>query len=202
MALSARAKTVIRSLAKRGDYLAQAAYEAGGVGFEQQYTFTDVPTADIDWFVADNGDDTGAAGGDMTIINSGTVAIPRNITVTAGASYAGGKIHAYGTDQFGNAVDEEITPATGTLTAGSKIFKTITRVTKELDGAGGAGHNWSLGFGTKIGLPVKLSAQSSVQCRLSTGAAEAVTLDTTYSAFTPTNVPDASRDYIVTVGGV
>lgn len=88
-------------------------------------------------------------------------AVPRNVTATAGGT--AGDIKAVqvvieGTNYADEVITETLPAFTvdtaGTVT-GSKAFKTITKVT--IPAMDGAGATVSIGFGSKLGLPYKLT---------------------------------------------
>lgn len=124
----------------------------------------------------------------------------RNITATFAAGWGGGDITIVGTDQFGNAQTEVIADTAGSTVAGSKIFKTVTSISKET--AAGTTDDVTIGYGTKIGVPFQFTTSSFV---IQTDAGppavlDSATLDTTYFAFTTATAPNGTRDFLF-VGG-
>ena len=87
--------------------------------------------------------------------------IPRNITATAGG--IGGDIGAIqvvveGTNYKGEAITETLpafTVNTASTVAGSKAFKTVTKIT--IPAHDGTGATTAIGFSDKLGLPYKLT---------------------------------------------
>lgn len=197
MALTMRAKTFLKNLANRGDMTVQGTMEAGGPGAETTVTFTNAEAPVANWIATSTADNATTFA--LAHTTPGATGYPRNLTCTFGASWAGGDITINGTDQFGNAISEVIPDTAGQLVAGAKIFKTVTSWSKESPGAGGGGHDVTIGFGVKIGLPVKLANSFvSIVARANTGdytTNQTATIDQTYSAFTPSSAADGSYDY-------
>lgn len=195
--LSLRDRSVLKALAKAGDILARAANAsisndanlgraaliAGGTNVAAKST-TAVHAA-----VA--GTAANAFPGPIT-----NPAVPRNVTATFGASWDGGDITVVGTDQFGKAVTEVIADTAGSTVVGTKIFKTVTSITKETVGANAA--TCSIGTGDKLGV-VPVPVASSPVLLATNGVGEAVVFDATYNAFTPTSIPNGSRSYVLTI---
>ena len=73
-----------------------------------------------------------------------------------------------------------------------KIFKTADSAVKTIVGASGTG--CSLGTGDKLGFDGVLVDAAGIMTK--DGVAEAVTVDSTYSGFTPTTVPNGALDYV------
>jgi len=137
---------------------------------------------------ASNTDDTQTWPGPIT-----SPVVPRNPTITFGAAWAGGNVTITGTDQFDAALTETIVASAGNRVDGVKTFKTITGITHASAGPGGAGHGATAGWGHKFGIDQSLAAPIGL---LSVdGATESAVWDDTYNAFTPTNLPDGSRDF-------
>lgn len=98
-----------------------------------------------------------------------TLDVARNVTVTqtaVGVADTAGTITVAGTNIYGEAISEEITPSAGSTVQGAKAFKTITSVT---------GSGWIInegndtivvGTGGKLGLPVCLSRDTIVNAYL------------------------------------
>lgn len=193
MPLSPQQKSYLKYLGDLGDAAPKAIYEAIQAGAERIVVLTDVAQAAAANVVSSVQDNAANA---LTVA-LGTLVHARNVTCTFGASWAGGDITVVGTDQFGAAQTEVIADTANTLVEGTKIFKTITSVTKELTGAGGAGHTVTVGMGNKLGLGVQL--HNSFGAALRNNATLAVpgtvnTLDTTNHAITltSTDVPGAA----------
>jgi len=120
--------------------------------------------------------------------------VPRNLRVTKSASWDGGTITVYGTDQFDNVISETFDNTVAT-SVGTKIFKTVNRAVKSIP-TGVAGNGASIGTGDLIGLPVHLADEVG---QLQVGVTpEAVTLDSVLNSFAPTTVP-AATTYILLV---
>lgn len=115
--------------------------------------------------------------------------VPRNLRVTADASWDGGDVTVYGTDQFGVAISETFTGVGAAAVVGAKVFKTVTRATKS-NPAGVAGTGASIGTGDTIGIPYHLANGNAQLWVGATG--EAVTISTTNNSFIPTTVPAAT----------
>lgn len=102
--------------------------------------------------------DTGA----QQVITTGLTspAVPRNITATAGGvadDIKAVQVIVEGTDYAGNVITETLpafTVNTAGTVAGSKAFKTVTKVT--LPPHDGTGATVEIGWGDKLGLPDKL----------------------------------------------
>lgn len=125
---------------------------------------------------------------------------PRNLTVTFSGAWDGGNVTVTGTNQWDDPDSEEFVVAVGTTVAGVKIFKTSTAAAKTAVGT--AGQTASIGTGGKLGL-TDAWAEGTLQAGSAVvfvdGVAELATYDATNEGFTPTSVPDASRDYVALV---
>jgi len=121
-------------------------------------------------------------------------AIPRNLRAVFGAAWDGGDLTVVGTNQFDAAVTEIVTAAAGTTVVGTKVFKTVTSITKDTVGTDAAGTNTvTVGTGDKLG--VSFDVVNTVALLVAGTTVEAVTMDATVDAFTPTTAPDGSVDY-------
>lgn len=209
MALNAKQYAYLKQLAKGGDRVSQAIIdmmgdEPLGAGTEKIVYLVNPAAAVADAIVASVQDNAANA---LTVALA-TLPHARNVTCTFGASWAGGDITVVGTDQFGRSQTEVIADTAGSTIAGVKIFKTITSVTKQSTGAGGAGHTVTVGTGDKLGLGV------NVQNRFGTLLTNSVTLeafttvltiggsayniiDDTNDGFEPTTKPNGTHDYLV-----
>lgn len=118
--------------------------------------------------------------------------VPRNATVTFDAAWDGGDVNVTGTDQFDAAQSELFTSNPGATSVGTKVFKTITAATKSAVGM--AADAASIGTGTKLGAGVNIVSAFGILTV--DGAAEAVTVDATNDAFTPTTAPNGARVYV------
>lgn len=119
-------------------------------------------------------------------------AIPRSVEIVFASGWAGGDVTVYGTNQFGAAISEVIADNPGNTVAGVKIFKTITSASKETV-AGSGTDTCLLQTGAKIGFLATIAAAFGI-C-LCGATSEAVTIDTTYHAWTPTTAPNGTNDY-------
>ena len=123
-------------------------------------------------------------------------AYPKSIRAVSQNGYGGGIVTITGTDQFGRAQTESITPAAGGGTVeGVKIWRTVTAAAKTSIVADT--HTVTLQTGVKIGLPVPLLGDWGME--LVAGVAELATWDSTYHAFTPTTPPDGAVDFTILV---
>ena len=114
---------------------------------------------------------------------------PRNVTVKAAGGYDGGDVTIIGTDQFGAAVTEVITPSAGGTVVGAKIFKTVTSATKAAVGANAAAAR--IGTGDVHGLTSHLLAPAGA-CAVD-GLTEAATWKTAASSVAPTTAANGTR---------
>lgn len=121
--------------------------------------------------------------------------VPRNLRVTFAASWDGGNVTVTGTDQFGAAQSETFNSAPGTVVVGQKIFASVATVAKSAVGA--TTNTASVGTGDKMACNTQHIQNAFGQCRLQTGAEDAIIFDTTNNAFTPTTVPNGSTTYSV-----
>lgn len=198
--LSPQQKSYLKYLGDFGDAQARAVYESLDTGDEKIVVLTDVAAAAAANLVASTFDNAVAA---LTIITtaSGTplhATHPRNVYATFGAAWAGGDIVVVGTDQFNTAVTETLAAATGTTVVGSKVFKTITSVTKTIVGAGGADHTVTLGSGSKLSLGEVALLNAFVQVIVGGATFEQpAAVDVANSTITFTTAPNATNDYQV-----
>lgn len=101
-----------------------------------------------------------------TVVTTGfsTIAVPRNVTATAGGTAEDIKavqVIVEGLDIGGSTITETLpvfTVDTAGTVVGSKAFKKVTKVT--IPAMDGAGATVSIGTGSKLGLPSKLSFNS------------------------------------------
>lgn len=127
-------------------------------------------------------------------------AVPRNLRCTFGADWDGGDVIITGTDQFGAAATETFTGTADSVQVGLVIFKTVTSIRKAAVGTGThATNTLTVGTGDKLAIGTAKLLNVFAQCRLDSGAADAVTIDLARNAFTPTTVPDGSVDYSLLV---
>lgn len=191
--LSTRRLAILKSLAKRGDYVAQAADE--GLGIENtagQLTFlrfTDVAAAGstgIGASLAGN-----STNNSMTISAQPTYA--RMIRAAFAASWDGGNIVLVGTDQDGAPLTETLTSNPNNTRDSTKAFKTLISATKTAVGA--TANAVTLGNGPSLGFGVKGVVTNSA-ILISNGVAEAFgSIDYTNRLWTPTTGFNGTNDY-------
>jgi hypothetical protein len=114
--------------------------------------------------------------------------VPRNLRVTKAASWDGGTVTITGTNQFDEVISETFSALGAGLEVGTKIFKTVTSSLHSIALDGGNGY--SIGTGDLVGLPVQVV--NTVGFLWVGTTAEAVTIDATVHAFTPTTLPSAT----------
>jgi len=117
---------------------------------------------------------------------------PRNLSAVAAATYDGGSLTVVGTDLFDKAQTEVIAAVANTTVYGTKIWKTVTSITKATIGVAAAGV--SVGTGDKIG--VALNVANSTGLMFVGGAVEAVTVDPATDAWTATSVPNGALSFV------
>jgi len=119
--------------------------------------------------------------------------VPRNVSITFEAAWAGGDVTVVGTDQFGTAISEVIADSAGSTVYGTKVFATVTGATNELVGAGGVNHGATIGWAHKLGITKAITAVGGqITCD---DVDEAAVWDRTYSAFTPTTLPNGAHTF-------
>jgi len=190
MALSKDKKAYLQHLADAGDLLAKEALALESTG---RAGFASVGTPAAKSATAVHAAVFGDASGPVTVTSALTnPAFPRNVSAVAGATYDGGIVTVTGTDQFGNAQTEAITPVAGSTVYGAKVFKTVTSVAYPGGGVGTHSTNTlSIGTGDKLGLAFDVI--DTFGLGIVNGAPEAVTMDATANAATFTSVPDGSK---------
>ncbi len=119
--------------------------------------------------------------------------VPRNASITFGASWAGGDVTLTGTDYADAVLTEVIADSAGATVKGSKVFKTITGAENELVGAGGAGHGATIGTDIKLGTTSNLDA--SIGLLAVAGTTEVGVWDSGKNGVTPTTAPDGAKDF-------
>lgn len=128
----------------------------------------------------------------------------RNVTfTTAGTTPADAPANAVvtGTDIDGKAQTETITVAqTATISAGAKIFKTVTSIAYAA--ADGTGATVAIGFGDLLGLPVAPRSRAGLGAALvkEIAAGSVVTngvVNATNRSYAPNSIPDGTRDYCI-----
>ncbi len=120
--------------------------------------------------------------------------VPRNLRYVFAASYDGGNLTVVGTNQFGQTQTEVVTAVANTTVVGTKVFKTVTSITKATVGA--TANAVSVGTGDKIGLTT-VPVSGSPVLLTANGVGEAVTFDATNNGFTPTTVPNGTTTYVI-----
>jgi len=120
-------------------------------------------------------------------------AAPRNLSAVSAAGYDGGILTIVGTNTFDQAQTELITPnpAGGTV-FGTKIFKTVSSVTKATIGV--AAFGVSVGTGDKIGVPWNVANTAGMM--FVGGVLEPVTIDATNDGWTATSVPNGVLSFV------
>jgi hypothetical protein len=189
MSLTARAVNLVKSLAKRGDLMAQIAVSEG---IAQTVTIT-TPAAKHDDAIVLS---TLANAADALVV-AASPAYPRNLIVNFAASWDGGTVTVTGTNQFGTPISEAFAYGSGDV-VGTKIFKTVTAASKASAGTGS--YAVKIGTGDKLAVGTVKLANPSVTCTIA-GVSEVITVDVTYSAFTPTNLANAARTYVLLAHG-
>jgi hypothetical protein len=116
---------------------------------------------------------------------------PRNASAVAASGYTGGDLTLVGTNMFDAAQTEVITPVAGSTVYGTKIWKTITSITKA---SVGAAATISVGTGDKIG--VGYNVANSTGLMYVGGVLEAVTVDPVADAWTATSVPNGTLSFV------
>ena len=124
-------------------------------------------------------------------------AYPRNVSIVAAAGWDGGNVTVNGTGPDDAALSEVIVPVAASTVYGAKIFKTVTSATKGAVGVNAAGA--SIVTGDKLWIGAGTAAASAFGMLAVAGASEAVTVDTTYNAFTPTSAPDGAKDFVLLI---
>ena len=119
-------------------------------------------------------------------------AAARNLSAVAAAGYDGGALTVVGTNQFDAAQTEVITPVAASTVYGTKIWKTVTSITKAAIGVAAAGV--SVGTGDKIG--VVYNVANSTGLMYVGGVLEAVTVDPAADAWTATSVPNGTLSFV------
>lgn len=122
--------------------------------------------------------------------------VPRNVTATFAGGYNAGDVRVYGIDQFDVVIEDSLVANPGGSTAGTKVFKTVTRAKRAAIGAAAAAV--SIGFGNALGLDVVMVSARGVG--LVDGVWEAMTFDIVNNSVTPSvSAPNTARNYDVIV---
>jgi hypothetical protein len=204
--LSNRARTFLSNLARRGDYTAQGVLYGAGTedvkGTPKLVTLTNVPAKSNTAVHANFGGDAAPVAPDTKVRVTTAITNPtfaRNVSATFGAGWDGGDILIEGTDQFGKAVSETITATTSNTVAGTKIFKTVTRISYTGGGSAGGTNVCSVGIGDKLACGTVKLQTDAIQIIVAGVLDSGATVDLTYSAFTPSAsyVADGAKDYEV-----
>lgn len=119
--------------------------------------------------------------------------VPRNVKAVFQAGWDGGDITVVGTDVADAANTEVIADTPGATVVGTKVFKTVTSITKELIGV--TANTCSIGIGVKLGLTSTPAEKNGILTR--DGASELGTWDETAQSMgvTPTNLPNGAANY-------
>jgi len=83
-------------------------------------------------------------------------AAPRNVTVTGGAAGIAGNVTITGTNYNGDTISEVIALSGTSTVVGNKAFKTIVSIALPIK-TNSSGDTVSIGIGSKLGLPFKLT---------------------------------------------
>lgn len=119
-------------------------------------------------------------------------AVPRNLRAVFGADWDGGDLVIVGTNQYGLPVTETLVAVAGTTVVGTKIFKTITSVTKGAVGVGTHATNTAtIGTGDKLGMT--MGSVDTVAIGFVDGVAEEATMDMALDAVTFTSAPNGAK---------
>jgi hypothetical protein len=207
MSLNQNHITYLKSRAARGDLDAEAILEAmlteQTLGEAKIVTLINVAAKQAnDVLGAAYGDAAADAGKAYTTFTAGIAnpAVPRNIRCTFGHTWDGGNVTINGTDQFGKVQNEVFNAAIDSVVVGVKVFKTVTSIVKAAVGSGThATNTCQVGTGDKLACGSAKLTQPFAECRLDSGAEDAVVIDQAASAFTPTTVPNGAVDYSLLV---
>lgn len=105
---------------------------------------------------------------------------PRSLTVTGNQAGVAGNVVITGTNILDEVITETIVAAGNTTVEGAHAFKTVTKV--KFPALVGAGDTISVGTGSKLGLPYKLSRNTVAKAYLANtveGTAPTVTVSAT-----------------------
>lgn len=150
--------------------------------------------------ICDGVDCSTTAATEITLLTT-TLDVPRNITVDADGVGVDGVVTITGTDQYGQAMVEEITANGTTAVAGKKAFKELTSISVGVCTGADA---IDIGWGNVFGLPFRVDYKKDVLHHAKTdGVADALTLvmaDTDQDAtagdprgtWVPTTTPDGT----------
>jgi hypothetical protein len=116
----------------------------------------------------------------------------RNLSAVAAAGYDGGALTVVGINQFNLAQTEIITPVAASTVYSTKIWKTVTSITKAAIGVAAAGV--SVGTGDKIGVGYNVANTTGLM--YVGGVLEAVTVDPVADAWTATSVPNGALSFV------
>ena len=166
---------------------------------------SDASTADADGILDGHQGATSAAAATVTSFLA-QPDVPRNITVLPNWStgdVAAGDVVVSGTDIRGQSISETFSflANASTVVTGAKAFKSITSIVFPAEDSP-FDAQWDVGWGNKLGLEKCMdSAGEFIKAHIS-GTAETVTVTASDSVlasngFTPTNTPNAARDYQV-----
>jgi hypothetical protein len=117
-------------------------------------------------------------------------AIPRVLQCDFSAGWDGGDITAQGTNPFDEPISETIPDTAATIIQGTKVFKTVTAISKETVGSAG-----TVDVETGLALGILERVKDAAGILTADGTAEAVTIDPDENSFAPTTAPDGSVDF-------
>lgn len=127
-------------------------------------------------------------------------AIPRSLQVVFAALWDGGDVTVEGTDYLtGAAVSETFLNVPGTTVEGSKVFATVTSISNQTVGAGGA-LTATVQTGTKLGLAALPAGPGSIATV--DGVLDAADLGTTYGSVLFTTAPNGARNFVLSYAAV
>jgi len=117
--------------------------------------------------------------------------VPRNLSAVAQANYDGGALTIVGINQFDESVTEVITPVAASTVYGTKVFKSVSSITKAAVGANSA--TVSVGTGDVIGVDFRIEnvTPKAYALFVSQVAEAASVVNPTYSSFTPSTTPNS-----------
>lgn len=120
--------------------------------------------------------------------------VPRNLELVFAMNWDGGDILVTGTDQYDASITENFVGASATTRTGTKIFKTVTKLTKSAVGVQAV--NVTIGTKNKLGIAANFAAAGVL---FVDGAVDAGTWDTAVDGVLPTTLPNGARNYLALV---
>src|SRR3990167_10642541 len=118
--------------------------------------------------------------------------VPRNLRIVFGATWDAGDVTLVGTDALSNSVTEVFADNPGNTVTGVRVFATVTSGSRQSTGTDPDGGN-TITVGTEDKLGLSYVVPDSFGLLYTNDVLEAVTIDTTYSAVTPTTLPEIGR---------